>query len=246
MQQTGVEVPKNGRSGKVHGQSPLAWDAYDAYLFDIDGTLLNCRDAVHYFAFCDTLHMLSGLPLNLDGVVAHGNTDVGILRDALRLAGVPDDVWRPRLDEARTRMCRHVQEHKADFQITVLPFVAEVLEHLHAKGAVLGVATGNLRGIGEAKLAHCELLRHFDFGGYSDSFEFRKDVFAAALEHARNLAGTDAAVCVIGDTPIDVQAAHSNGLDVIAVATGIYSREQLQVQQPELCIDSFADLLTQA
>ncbi len=31
------------------------WDAYDAYLFDIDGTLMNCTDAVHYFAFCEAL-----------------------------------------------------------------------------------------------------------------------------------------------------------------------------------------------
>ena len=42
-----------------------AWDSYDAYLFDIDGTLLNCTDAVHYFAFCDTLTMLARRPLNL-------------------------------------------------------------------------------------------------------------------------------------------------------------------------------------
>ena len=27
------------------------WDSADAFLFDIDGTLLNSRDAVHYFAF---------------------------------------------------------------------------------------------------------------------------------------------------------------------------------------------------
>ena len=72
-----------------------AWDEFDAYLFDIDGTLINCRDAVHYFAFCEALTRIAGRPTNLDGVVAHGNTDVGILRDALHLAKVPDEAWRP-------------------------------------------------------------------------------------------------------------------------------------------------------
>ena len=61
-----------------------AWDEYDVYLFDIDGTLLECRDAVHYFAFCAVLDSLAGRPLTLEGVTAHGNTDIGILRDALQ------------------------------------------------------------------------------------------------------------------------------------------------------------------
>ena len=225
--------------------APRAWDGYDAYLFDIDGTLLNCTDAVHYFAFCDTLTMLAGRPLNLDGVVAHGNTDIGILRDALALAGVPDEHWRPRLAEVRDRMCSHVERNQASLRAEVLPLAAEVLQHLHARGAVLGVATGNLEAIGRLKLASCGLLHHFDFGGYSDEHEYRRDVFAAALEKARGLAGHGANVCVVGDTPADVQAARGNGLDVIAVATGIYTREQLMAQQPTLCIASFAELLPQ-
>jgi phosphoglycolate phosphatase len=221
-----------------------AWDSYDAYLFDIDGTLLNCTDAVHYFAFCNTLATIAGRPLNLDGVVAHGNTDIGILRDAFALASIPDEQWRPRLDEIRQAMCDHVESNKADLRAEGLPLVHEVLQHLHARGAVLGVATGNLETIGRLKLAHCGLLHHFDFGGYSDAHEYRKDVFAAALEQARALAGLQAIVCVVGDTPADVQAAQENGLDVIAVATGIYTREQLAGEKPTRCITSFADLLT--
>ena len=32
-------------------ENTFRWDAADAYLFDIDGTLLNSRDGVHYNAF---------------------------------------------------------------------------------------------------------------------------------------------------------------------------------------------------
>ncbi len=218
------------------------WDEYDAYLFDIDGTLMNCTDAVHYFAFCEALGSLAGRPLNLDGVTAHGNTDVGILRDALPLAGVKDEEWRPRLAETRAGMCRFVEERKGDLCATVLPEVPEVLRHLRDKGRVLGVATGNLAGIGRLKLAHCGLLEYFDFGGFSDEFEYRRDVFRGALEKARALAGDDAAVCVVGDTPEDIRAARANGLDVIAVATGIYSFEELSKEQPDWCIRSMSEL----
>jgi phosphoglycolate phosphatase-like HAD superfamily hydrolase len=219
------------------------WDSFDAYLFDIDGTLINCTDAVHYFAFCDALETLSGRPLNLDGVTAHGNTDVGILRDALTLAEVPESHWRPLLAETRQGMGRFVDARKAELCTNVLPSAAKVLRHLRARGAVLGVATGNLEAIGKLKLANCGLLELFDFGGWSDEFEYRADVFRSALAKARELAGANASVCVLGDTPEDIRAAHSNGLEVIAVSTGIYDRDQLAAGGPELLIGSLSELL---
>lgn len=223
--------------------SPRAWDRYDAYLFDIDGTLLHCTDAVHYFAFCEALESLSGRPLNLDGVTAHGNTDTGILRDALKLANIPEAQWRPRIGETQAAMCRFVGERQKDICITVLPGVIAVLDHLRSRGAVLGVATGNLAGIGELKLTHGGLLDRFDFGGYSDAFEFRHDVFKEALNKAHGLAGVEAHVCVIGDTPEDIRAARANGLDVIAVATGIFSFEELKAEKPDWCLRSLEELL---
>ena len=219
-----------------------AWDQYDAYLFDIDGTLLECTDAVHYFAFCHALQLLAGRPLNLDGVTAHGNTDIGILRDALRLADVPEALWRERLAETKVAMCRHVEEHRGELCTTVLPEVTVILDHLRSRGAVLGVATGNLEGIGKLKLQNCGLLDYFSFGGYSDAYEYRSDVFRGALEQARAAVGGHARVCVVGDTPADVQAAHANGLDVIAVATGVYPFEQLARENPEWCVRSFTEL----
>lgn len=219
------------------------WDGYDAYLFDIDGTLLNCTDAVHYLAFCEALSGLAGRPLNLEGVTANGNTDVGILRDAFALAGVADDVWRPRLEETCAFMCRFVDERKRELCTQVLPHVRVVLGHLRAKGAVLGVATGNLERIGRLKLGSCGLLEHFQFGGYSDQHEYRRDVFASAIGRARVLAGPGASICAVGDTPEDVRAARANGIDIIAVATGSYNFEQLMTEGPDWCVRSLDELL---
>ncbi len=220
-----------------------AWDGYDAYLFDIDGTLLQCTDAVHYFAFCESLTAIAGRPLNLDGVTAHGNTDVGILRDALQLAGIPDHRWRPTLDHTRAAMGRFVEQRTADLCIGVLPAVHEVLQHLQGQGAALGVATGNLEAIGRAKLYRADLLHYFDFGGYSDAYEYRRDVFQAALTQAKTLKGQGASVCVFGDTPEDIRSAQANHLDVTAVATGIYPFEELEAASPTRCLHSLAELI---
>ncbi len=218
-----------------------AWDTYDTYLFDIDGTLLCCDDAVHHLGFCQVLSGIAGRPLNLDGVVTQGNVDIGILRDALALAKVPETVWRPRLGSIREELGSFVEDHAADFRIRVLPGVREVLAHLRTRGATLGVATGNLQRIGWAKLIHCGLMPYFHFGGFSDLCENRVEVFARALAlaRARNPSTT---VCVVGDTPADVLAARTNGLDVIAVATGTYSYEELNATLPGRIVHSLEEL----
>jgi phosphoglycolate phosphatase-like HAD superfamily hydrolase len=219
-----------------------SWDSFDAYLFDIDGTLLHCSDAIHYFAFCDALQALSGRSLSLEGVTAHGNTDVGILRDALSLAGVEEAKWRPRLTGIRTRMCRFVEARKDELCAAALPCVPELLTHLGNKGATLGIVTGNLREIGRMKLQCAGLLDYFNVFGWSDNFEYRVDVFRSAVEQIHAAMPLTAKICVIGDTPADVLAARANGLPVIAVATGVYSREQLLLEEPDLCLRSFEEL----
>ncbi|HEY4008754.1 MAG TPA: HAD family hydrolase [Acidobacteriaceae bacterium] len=219
-----------------------AWDAFDAYLCDIDGTLMNCTDAVHYFAFNDAISAVAQRPLTIDGIVAHGNVDIGILRDAFARAGVAEEQWRARLPEILDHMRSFVVERQSEFCISVLPSVRETLEHLRARGAILGTATGNLQAIGEAKLNRAGLLELFDFGGWSDACETRAQVFREAAEKAGSLAQTEAAICVIGDTPADVQAARANNLKVISVATGIYSYEALAAEAPDLLVHSLTEL----
>jgi phosphoglycolate phosphatase len=222
------------------------WDAFDAYLFDIDGTLLRCEDAVHYFAFCEVMQSIAGRPLTLEGVVAHGNTDIGILRDAFALAGVSESAWRSKLELIRQSMCSFVRAREQQLRITILPHVLDVLEHLRSRKAVIGVATGNLQGIGEIKLNRAGLQGYFSFGGWSDACEYRSDVFRNAVTQAKAMTHDAASICVIGDTPSDIRAARENSLAVIAVATGMYSLEQLSAERPDMCVQSLGELVSAA
>lgn len=222
-----------------------AWDEFDAYLFDIDGTLMNCTDAVHYFAFNDALSAIAGRPLTIDGVVAHGNVDVGIIRDAFAAAEIAENLWRPHLPEILTRMRSFVSERRSDFCITVLPSVRETLQHLRSRGAMVGTATGNLEFIGQAKLERAGLFEFFDFGGWSDACETRAEVFRHAASKAMDLLHGSRSICVIGDTPADIHAARANDLKVIAVSTGIYSYETLVAERPDLLVHSLTELIGQ-
>ncbi len=217
-----------------------AWNAYDAYLFDIDGTLLHAKDAVHYFSFCHVLTNVAGRPVDILGLPVQGKIDPGILRDAFAREGVAEEVWRPQLPQLLDDMAAHVEVNAGDFRIEVLPGVRETLEHRRGRGALLGLGTGNLERIGWAKLKACGLRELFDFGGFSNGYEHRGEMIAAAAAQARSLSGPDAAVLVVGDTPGDIAAAHFAGLEVMAVATGIFAAEELQ--GADLVVGNLAEL----
>jgi phosphoglycolate phosphatase len=229
--------------GQVTVQDGFRWDAYDAYLFDIDGTLLHARGGVHTDAFTYSVEKVMGHPLSIAAVPVHGSTDTGILRDAFRHAAIADEVWQPHLEDILVCMRKTVLERREHMSVTVMPGVLSLLAYLDRRGKLLGVATGNLEEIGWLKIEMAGLRPWFRFGGFSDRHAVRSDMIANALEQARNIGGAGINVCVVGDTPSDIAAAKANGLPTIAVATGVYPYEVLLQHQPEVCASSLEALL---
>lgn len=219
------------------------WRNFDAYLFDIDGTLLNSRDWVHYNAFHTALQSVYQCKGRIDNVPLHGNTDIGILRATARLCGIEGQAFEERLPEARALMGDEVERHAAELRPELCPSVGELLDGLGAEGKLMGVCTGNFERIGWTKLKAAGIRDHFAVGGFSDFHELREDIFRDALEQARAKLGAEAGVCFIGDTPNDIEAAQKLGIPVLAVATGIYAIGELQQHRPTHCVACCAELL---
>jgi phosphoglycolate phosphatase len=228
--------------GLVSIRDGFRWDDCDAYLFDIDGTLLQAHGGVHTGAFSLSVQAVMGHPLSMESVPVHGSTDTAILRDAFRLAAIADEVWQPRLEEILAYMRQVVLEQRERMSVTVMPGVLSMLAYLKSRGKRLGVATGNLEQIGWLKIEIAGLRDWFTFGGFSDRHAVRSEMIAQAVA-AGQFAGTDTKVCVIGDTPSDISAAKANSLPTIAVATGVYSYQELLQHQPEVCTTTLEALL---
>ncbi|HKF46917.1 MAG TPA: HAD family hydrolase [Terracidiphilus sp.] len=232
------------RRPQIHIAPGFIWDAQDAYLFDIDGTLLRSRDRIHVDSFTASVQRVTGFEVTLAGVTLAGNTDTAILREACHQAGVPPDVLESQAGAILDAMCSAVVERRHQMDLVRMPGVEDALRHLASRGALLGVATGNLEMIGWLKIEQIGLREWFRFGGFSDNFPDRGELIGHAAAKARELAGAQSRVCVVGDTPRDIEAAHANSLPVIAVATGRSSFEELFAHHPEVCATSLADLLT--
>lgn len=227
----------------AQGNAVPGWDRFDAYLFDIDGTLLNMRDGVHYNAFHSGVQQVFGVSSKIDGLPVHGNTDIGILRALLRREAVPDAQVEARLSQVLERMCDEVEHNCEAMRPELCPVVSEVLQKLKRDGRLMGVVSGNIERIGWMKLRAAGVAEYFSFGCFCDQSESRAGIFRAGIEEVKQRLGPQASMCVVGDTPSDVQAAREVGVPVIAVATGIFSLDDLSRERPDVCVACCTELM---
>ncbi|MBI2683498.1 MAG: HAD family hydrolase [Acidobacteriales bacterium] len=222
----------------------MSWATADAFLFDIDGTLLHAHGGVHQRALRAALRTRYGRSFSTAGVPIHGSTDIAILRAVVRNAGLEEQDWESGLSQLLDHINADVDRNRALIRAEVCPGVPELVSHLHARGKLLGLGTGNLELVGWAKLDAAGLRHYFTFGAFCGPHELRADIIRSGVEQARARLGSQARVCVIGDTPHDITAARVNNVSVVAVATGIFSYERLAEHAPDVCVRDCRELLT--
>jgi phosphoglycolate phosphatase len=115
----------------------------------------------------------------------------------------------------------------------VLPGAAESLALLKADGAIVqSVLTGNILPNARVKLEVFGLDRYVDFeaGGYGSDDIVRANLVSAAQHKARAKYGVTfgpTSTLLIGDTPRDVEAGLNGGAQILGVATGESSQQEL-------------------
>jgi len=222
----------------------FCWMNADAYLFDIDGTLLISHDRVHRDALHRAMREAYGVDTTIDGIAYHGKTDLGILRVALERVGVPGDRFEASLPSALEIVCREVSANANLITPTACSAIPQVLAELQAAGKLLGLASGNLESVGWLKVEAAGLREFFTFGCFSDHYESRADIFRQGVIEARRRLGESAQACFIGDTPEDIKAARFANSKIVAVCTGIFKADELATHEPDACVASCAELLT--
>jgi phosphoglycolate phosphatase len=235
------EIQSHSKSTKSNG---FRWMSADAYLFDIDGTLLISRDRVHRDALHRAMREAYDVDTTIDGIAYHGKTDLGILRAALERVGVSANQFEVNLPAALEVVCRDVSANASRITPTVCSAIPQVLGELRAAGKLLGVASGNLESVGWLKLETAGLREFFTFGCFSDRHESRSDIFRQGVAEVRRRLGDAAQVCFIGDTPEDIKAARFANSKIVAVCTGIFTADDLAGYEPDACIATCEELLT--
>ncbi len=204
-------------------------EPYRILLFDIDGTLVSTGGA-GAVAWKRAFEELYGIPADIGRFTDAGMTDPDV--GAQTFAAVMNREPTPHeLAQLIQRRLEHLPEAVAESEgYRVLPGVPERLRQLSREGHLLGIITGNGDGAAHIKLQRGDLNRWFSFGAYGGVGMDRAAIVRAAVERGEAMLGQDVPneeVYVIGDTPLDINAAHAAGCTSIGVATGHYDRAAL-------------------
>jgi phosphoglycolate phosphatase len=129
----------------------------------------------------------------------------------------------------------------------ILPGVIEALAVLSAMPTIVqSVLTGNITFNARAKLRAFNLDKwvDLDVGGFGSDDIIRSKLVDAAQRKVLKKYGMmfdRSSTILIGDTLLDVKAAHDGGAKIIAVATGVHSTSQLIEAGADVALDGLTD-----
>jgi phosphoglycolate phosphatase len=201
-----------------------------AVLFDIDGTLISSGGAGAE-SWRRAFDELYGIPADIGKYTDTGMTDPEVGRltflNVLGREPAPEEMAR-----LMAKRHEHLRDAVADSTgYRVLPGVEPTLERLRDAGFLLGLTTGGTETAAHMKLERSGLNRFFSFGGYGSDSADRAELTRRAVERAGEILKQPVDpkdVLVVGDTPLDIQAAHAAGAVAVGVATGHYDENQLR------------------
>lgn len=205
-----------------------------AVVFDLDGTLVDSRrDIAEAANYALEKAGLATLPQpELESYVGDGAPL--LMARAARL-----DVQDPRTAQMVADFLDYYAAHPVDYT-SVMPGTLEALDALESYA--LGVCTNKPRRTTLAVLRGLELDRRFRGVVAGDDLPKRKPDPAMVLEAARQLGAPVTQVVMVGDGPQDVLSGRAAGARTVGVRGGIQAPERLAASEPDIMIDSLADL----
>jgi phosphoglycolate phosphatase len=207
-------------------------------VFDLDGTLVDT--APDLLAALNAVLTVEGhtpvVPKELRHLVGHGAR--AMFEHALLRTEAP--VPGARLSALTEKFLAYYRANIAKGS-RPFPGVPETLDLLAAQGAGLGVCTNKAQDLTELLLDELELTRHFPaiFGGGRTPYS--KPDQRHLLEVVTALKGDKERAVLVGDSPVDVAAAHAAGIPVIAMSYG-YTPVPVHELGADAVADDFAEL----
>jgi pyrophosphatase PpaX len=187
-------------------------NVYDAYLFDVDGTLIDTTELI-YRCFRHTCRAFGGFAIDRNTVVGH----IGLpLRQQL-------EVYLGPLDDRRAD---HIRRAHMAYQLSIyrdhlrlFPGVKETLRALAHSERALAAVTSRMRDTAELYLRHTGIWSFFAALVTPESTVAHKPDPAPARKALELLGGVDpGAALFVGDATYDIQCGQAAGTDTAFVA----------------------------
>lgn len=202
-------------------------------IFDLDGTLIEAYEAIYlglreaFQHFAKEIFPLSDLKKYLKADLETTLSQFFSSEEILK--GVP--IMRRKYEE--------VYLEKTHF----LDGVKEVLETLHSKGILMGVASNKLGRFSRGALKHLGVSNYFKSVLGAGDVPRNKpfpDMIHAAL---REMGLSPEDVAFVGDTLTDIDTGKQAGVDAYALPTGFHSKLELSQGKPKRILKNLKELM---
>lgn len=206
--------------------------------FDLDGTLVD--SAPDLVGTLNRLLVQEGLPAVAPEAASTliGSGARALLVHGFEAAGA--DVERAKSDELFDRFLVDYTAHIADGS-QAFEGVAETLDRLKVRGALLVVATNKRSDLSELLLHKLDLLDRFEAVVGPDRVSARKPSGAHLKEAVIKAGGNPALAIMVGDATPDAQAARDAGMPCILTTFG-YTPTPVETLGGDVLIDHFEDV----
>ncbi|MBE0516500.1 MAG: HAD-IA family hydrolase [Methanophagales archaeon] len=205
---------------------------YKTGLFDMDGTLIESSQAI--VQSIKEAARITGLRIPGDNEVK------GIIHlpSALSFTVLYPDKELEDFDSVFI----HLMRSKFKTMIKELPKAKMTLELLREKGLKIGIVTT------KDKVSAEETMRDFHFPcdvllTFEDTERTRPDP-EPLLKAIKLLDSTPAQTFYCGDTPPDIIQGRRAGVKAIGLTTGLYTKEELEKENPDFIFDTIEAVLT--
>jgi phosphoglycolate phosphatase len=186
-------------------------------LFDLDGTLIDSTEAI-----------LEGFTVAFQTFGRAVPSDEAIKKEI----GYPLDVMFPTLGIPEEEVVAHVQAYKEHYRkiacdkTVLLPDAREAIL-LASKSATLGVVTTKTAKYSIALLEYMGLMDYFDVLIGREDVEHPKPHPEPIIKALNKLRSVTSEYWMVGDTPMDIEAAKAAGINSVAVTCGYADKKLL-------------------
>ena len=208
---------------------------FEAVIFDWDGTLADTRRVI----VASFQKALSEVHCNISDEFIERRIGIGsaeTFKEILRSAKIRfDETLITRLVENKIQteieMCSEVKLFDGSLAL---------LESLHGK-VKLGLASMNNRNVIDHMLKAMNIQRYFDAVLTTEDISNSKPNPEIFLKCALKLRSSPDKCVVVEDSIFGVKAAKAPRMGCVAVLTGVYSREELKKENPDLILNSLTE-----
>lgn len=208
---------------------------FDAVVFDWDGTLADTRFAV----VTSFRRVLRGIGCNVHDEFVERRIGIGTKNtfiEALEAANIPFT------DEAIKELVKKKVEMQIELTKTVNLFegAVDLLNSLHGRMKIALASMSNRKVI-DKLLNEKGVRKYFDVVVTADEVLQPKPNPEAFLECATRLRCPPEKCVVLEDSIFGVKAAKEAEMKCIAIATGAYSKKELEKENPDLIVNSIKE-----